>query len=331
MGRVGSPRTLPSTAAARAAAAVVLVAALAGCGRCGGAPPAAAGPKPVALVNGEPIAPDAVAREIRDAKAGTAGEADAAKGDDVLRRRVLDDLVDRALLLQQARARSIVVGQDQVERAFLRLRAQYPGTHFDDLLAQERVGTTELKARLREQLTLERLFEDEVFPSVQVVDADVERHYAEHAAEYQEPERAHVFQIVVATREEAATLREKLRRNPQTFAEVARKSSIAPEGKAGGEVGWVGRGAGFPEVFDACFTLPVNVLSDVIPSPYGFHLFRVADRKPAQRRTLDQARAEIQEKLLRERRARAQADYLDALRKRAQIQIDDKALAAVTP
>jgi peptidyl-prolyl cis-trans isomerase C len=69
----------------------------------------------------------------------------------------------------------------------------------------------------------------------------------------------------------------------------------------------------------------------VTPSPYGFHLFKVVEKKPAQRRTLDQARAEILEKLGREKRARAQADYLDALRKRAQIKIDDKALAAVTP
>jgi peptidyl-prolyl cis-trans isomerase C len=244
---------------------------------------------------------------------------------------VLDDLVDRALLLQQARARSIVVGQDQVERAFLRLRAEYPGTHFDDLLAQERLSQAELKAHLKDQLTVERLFEQEVFPQVQVVDAEVERYYAEHGSEFQEPERVHVLQIVVASREEAAQVREKLRRNPQTFAEMARRSSIAPEGKSGGDLGFIGRGAGFPEVFDACFSLPVNVISDVTPSPYGFHLFKVVEKKPAQRRTLEQARAEIAEKLGREKRAGAQAEYLEALRKRAQIEIDEKALAAVTP
>jgi len=311
---------------------LILAAALAaGCGRCGAArrdePPA---PRAIAIVNGEPVGADALARELREAQAGNADGEGPVQGD-VLKKRVLDELVDRALLLQQARARSIVVGQDQVERAFLRIRAEYPGTHFDDLLAQERLSQTELKARLKEQLTVEKLFEEEVFPQIQVVDAEVERYYGDHAAEFQEPERAHVLQIVVASREEAVQLREKLRRNPQTFAEVARKSSIAPEGKNGGDLGLIGRGSGFPEVFDVCFGLPTNVLSEVTPSPYGFHLFKVVEKKPAQRRTLDQARAEILEKLGREKRARAQADYLDALRKRAQIKIDDKALAAVTP
>ena len=312
-------RTLHLTLAALALAT--------GCARCGGSREAARTDGAVAVVNGEPIAADALARALRDARAGGTGEGLG----DVLRRRLLDELVDRALLLQQARGRSIVVGQDQVERAFLRIRAEYPGSHFDDLLAQERLSQSELKARLKEQLAIERLFEEEVFPRVSVVDAEIERYYSDHVAEFQVPERVRVLQIVVATRDEALSLRDKLRRNPQTFAEVARKSSIAPEGKNGGDLGYIGRGAGFPEVFDACFSMPLNVVSDVTPSPYGFHLFKVVDRKPAQRRTLEQARGEIAEKLLREKRARAQQEYLQALRGRARIEIDEAALAAVSP
>jgi peptidyl-prolyl cis-trans isomerase C len=283
----------------------------------------------VAVVNGEPIPVDALARELRDAVAGTEGNAPA-QGD-VLRRRVLDDLIDRALLLQQARERSIVIGQDQVERAFLRVRAEYPGSHFDDLLAQERLSQADLKARLKEQLTVERLFEQEVFPKIQVVDAEVERYYADHAQDFHEPDRVRVQQIVVASKDEAEQIRQRLRVNPQSFAEVARKSSIGPEGKSGGDLGFIGKGSGFPEVFDVCFTLPPGTISEVTPSPYGFHIFRVVERRAAQRRTLEQARAEILEKLSREKRAAAQAEFVAALRKRAQIKIDDKTLASVTP
>jgi peptidyl-prolyl cis-trans isomerase C len=311
------------------AALLAVTVATAACGRCGsGATPAGPpAPPAVALVNGEPIAATTLARELAQTRAGAGGEGPG----EVMRQRVLEDLVDRALLLQQARARSVVVGQDQVERAFLRIRSEYPGTHFDDLLAQERLSQGELKARLRDQLTVERLFHEEVFPRVQVGAAEVERHYADHAADFQEPERVHVLQIVVATRDEASQVREQLRRDPARFAEVARKASVAPEGKAGGDLGWIGRGAGFPEVFDACFTLPLNLVSEVTPSPYGFHLFKVVERKAASRRSLDQVRGEIAERLLRDKRARAQEDYLSTLRARATIQIDQAALAAVNP
>ena len=102
----------------------------------------------------------------------------------------------------EARSRSVVVGQDQVERAFLRIRSEYPGTHFDDLLAQERLSQGELKARLKDQLTIEKLFHAEVFPRVQVADAEVERWYADHAASFQEPEKVRVLQVVVASRDD---------------------------------------------------------------------------------------------------------------------------------
>jgi peptidyl-prolyl cis-trans isomerase C len=319
-------RARPSTVAL--AASVLALAA--GCDRCQGPRPPQASPAPhaVATVNGEPVPAEALERELREAEAGTAG---AGAGLDVLKRRILDQLVERTLLLQQAKARSIVVGQDQVERALLRIRAEYPGTHFDDLLAQERLSQTELKAKLREQLLLERLFETEVFPQLQVAQDEVERYYAAHPAEFSEPESVHVQQIVVASKDEAVQLREKLKKTPQSFAELARKSSIGPEGKGGGDLGLIGKGSGFPEVFDVCFTLPLNAISEVTPSPYGYHLFKVTEKKPAQRRPLDKAAPEIREKLLREKRAKAQGDYVAALRQRATVAFDEKAIASVTP
>jgi len=109
---------------------------MAGCGRCAGKPaPGKEGPHPVAIVNGEPIAREAFQREIDHTRA----EGEGAEPDGALRRRILDEVIERTLLMQRARERSITVGQDQIERAFLRLRAEYPGTHFDDLLAEERL------------------------------------------------------------------------------------------------------------------------------------------------------------------------------------------------
>lgn len=285
-------------------------------------------PPSVALVNGEPVSSATFQRELQHAQ-GEMGDGPAPL--ELLRKRVLDDMISRALLLQQARARGVAVGQEQVERAFLGVRSEYPGTHFDDLLAQQRLSAAELKQRLREQLTLEKLFQDEVFPQVQVDDQEVQRYYADHGAEFDQPERVRVLQVVVKTREEALKVRDEIRRAPQKFGEVARRASISPEGKNGGDLGYFGRGSGMPEVFDACFRLPLNAVSEVVPSPYGFHVFKVVDRKPASRRALAEARPEIQQKLLREKRARAQEEYLAGLRAKAKIQIDDSALAAVAP
>jgi peptidyl-prolyl cis-trans isomerase C len=279
----------------------------------------------VAVVNGEPIGVDLLRRELQLGRAGTDGEAPTRE----LKQRVLEDAIDRQLLLQQARARSIAVPQDQVERALLRLRADYPGSHFDDMLAQEKLSAAELRQRLRDQLTVERLFADDVFPRLQVGEAEVQRAYDEHASDFDEPERVRARQVVVRTREEAVRLREELRRRPASFPEVARRASIGPEGRAGGDLGYFGRGSGMPEVFDVCFRLPLQQISEVTPSPYGFHLFQVTERKPAARRPFAEVKGTIQERLLRERRAQAQAELLADLRQKARITTDQKALDAL--
>ena len=58
---------------------------------------------------------------------------------------------------------------------------------------------------------------------------------------------------------------------------------------------------------------------------------RVCGPRTTSRRPFAEARPEIAQKLLRERRARAQEEYLASLRSRAKIQVDEKALAAVVP
>jgi len=189
----------------------------------------------------------------------------------------------------------------------------------------------DLRARLRDQLTVEKLFRDEVFSRVQVSDEEVGRYFAEHSAEFDEPERVHARQIVVRTREEAAKLREEVRRKPASFAAVASRSSIGPEARRGGDLGWFGKGQGMPEVFDVCFRMSPNAISDVVPSPFGFHVFQLIEKKPPSRRTLEQARPAIAARLLRERRARAQEDYVAALRAQAKIRIDPAAVASVKP
>ncbi len=308
-------------------ALLLLALPLAACSRCGRGPEAAAGPKPVALVNGEAVSAEVLRRELALGRAAGEGEAPTP----AVRRRVLDDAVDRLLLLQEARARGVAVAAEDVERAMARTRADYPGSHFDDLLAQEKLSAAELRVQLRERLTVERLLAAQVLPQVSVAEADVRRHYDEHPAEFDEPQRVRARQVVLRTREEAAKVRDELRRRPQTFPEVASRASIAPEGKNGGDLGLFGKGSGMPEVFDVCFRLPLLHISEVTPSPYGFHVFQVTERKPAARRPFDEARAGIRERLLREARARAQEEYLAGLRRRATVQTDERALDALAP
>jgi peptidyl-prolyl cis-trans isomerase C len=307
-----------------AAAAALLVA----CERGGSPAKPPPGDRPVAIVNGEQISADALRRELALARAG---ETDDLPASEALRRRTAEDLVDRALLLAEAERRGVSATPGEVERAFASLREQYPEGAFDAELGKEQLGAPDVKARLSDQLTIARLFETAVFKSVAVTDEAARRHYEGHAAEYEQPAQVHALHIVTRSRDEAEKARSELRRRPRAFTEVARRVSISPEAAQGGDLGWFGRDSGMPEVFHACFDLPVGQLSSVVPSPYGFHLFKVLERRPARRRPFAEVREEISRGLLRDARAKAQDDFVAALRSKAQIEIDDAALAGVAP
>jgi len=307
--------------------AVTAVAALlVSCERGGSAP--SPGGRPVAVVNGTPISAEALRRELALASAGDGEDLEATPA---LRRRAAEDLVDRALLLEEAHRRGLAVPPEAAERAFAGLREQYPAGEFEAELASEQLGPADVKARLKDQLTVARLFEVAVFQSVQVSDEAARRRYEERAADHEQPAQVRALHIVARSRDEAEKARAEVRRRPKSFGEVARRVSISPEAQQGGDLGWFGRGSGMPEVFDACFELPIGQVSEVIPSPYGFHVFKVLERRPARRRPFEEVRDEIARGLLVDARAKAQDDFVAALRAKAKIRIDDAALASAAP
>ena len=81
-----------------------------------------------------------------------------------------------------------------------------------------------------------------MFPQIQVGQDEIERYYAEHQQEFEEPEAVRVLQIVVTSKDEAAQMREKLRKSPQTFAEMAQQVLHRAGGEATGAT-WGSSGA----------------------------------------------------------------------------------------
>ena len=174
--------------AARRRVLLAAAALAAGCGRCGGdarGRPRLAGARS-RVVNGEPIAADALARELREARAGDGGEGrlpDAAPPPRARRarrsrpapRRRRARAVDRGRARTRSSARSCA------------LRAEYPG---HALRRPARAGAAQPgraqgappdAARPSSGSSRGRSSR-----SVQVADAEVARHYADHAAEFQD-------------------------------------------------------------------------------------------------------------------------------------------------
>src|SRR5690606_19271110 len=74
-------------------------------------------------------------------------------------------------------------------------------------------------------------------------------------------------------------LKEKMDNNAGTFEELARLHSQDGSASKGGDLGWLYPGDTVPEFETAMKDLKPGQVSDIVQSPFGFHLIQVIARK----------------------------------------------------
>ena len=285
----------------------------------------------VATVNGEVITRADFERELERefiASSSESGQQPSPEEVEPYKRALLDTLIARTVLLQAARAHNITVAPDEVDRGVLRLSSDYPSGNFTDVLSEGQLSMAELKKNEAARLTIEKLFTHEVYTRVAVTEEELRDTYTQHEADYSSPEQVRAAQIVVKSMDEARRVQAQLK-SGKKFADLARKYSLSADAKVGGDLGFFPRGQ-MPPAFDAVvFALAPGQVSDVVETEYGYHLFRVLEKKPGRKLEFADARAQVEAKLLAQRRAEAQARYERDLRAKAQVWVNEPTLQAI--
>jgi parvulin-like peptidyl-prolyl isomerase len=118
---------------------------------------------------------------------------------------------------------------------------------------------------------------------------------------------------VTKSKEEAVQISRRLKEG-EDLGVLATKYSISPESERAGEVGWIAKGVLDESMEKVLFSLPVGKTGPVVESPYGYHIFEVIARRPQGFRSLPDAMAEIEAKLLEEKKEAFYGQWLKELR-----------------
>jgi peptidyl-prolyl cis-trans isomerase D len=220
----------------------------------------------------------------------------------------------------------------------------------------ERLAVLEAQQR---EISEFRILAEQFVPQVKVSDASIKAYYEANQAQFQTAERVKAEYIVLSAQAMAAQetikpeevraqwesaygpkLREKeearkkaeaiaaaLRKDPASFADVAKKESQDPGSReAGGDLGFAARGSFVKPYEDALFRMKEGQISDVVESEFGFHVIQLTgvrkqDGKearrsshilvpaPADAKPFEAMRAEVEAEL---RKARAQRRFGEA-------------------
>lgn len=104
------------------------------------------------------------------------------------------------------------------------------------------------------------------------------------------------------------------------FEQVARENSEDGSAPEGGDLGWVSPGGFVPEFEEAMNALPINGISEPVPSRFGVHLIQVLERRDVEvdpKQLREQARNALREQKYEE----AYRDWVTELRARAFVEL----------
>lgn len=270
-----------------------------------------------ALVNGKPI-PIKSVQELAEQIAQRAQTAlDQVWAD------ALDQLVTVEVLVQQARAQGVQVSDAEVEKEIRDLRSMGAGHPLAEWV--QKTPLAEVREEVRRSLLVEKLLARVI--KVEVGRKQVEDYYHEHLDRFQRPPMVRASHILIKiengdrdqARKRAQELLARLQQG-EDFAALARQVSQDPLTRdKGGDLGF------FPEhptpVAQAAFRLKVGELSDLVESPYGLHILKVTDKRPAGLAPLAEVFDEIRNMLEEDEQEEREEQLVQQLKQKAKIQI----------
>lgn len=247
----------------------------------------------VAVVNSVPITNSELTSALRAATKAMSRQRLPVPAPDVLRRRVLEQLINERAQLQLARETGIRVEQEAIDQAELDVagQRQVDVATLHRELAKEGVDVSVFHEQLRNQLVISRLHERDVQSRIRVTDVDVDRAIQEQLASNTDPflQEINLAQILIpapekATPEQLASIFKQAQkileriRGGEDFDRWVQNFSAADRAN-GGKLG-LRRADHYPQSFVlATEKLAVGEVSEIVRSGAGFHILKVVERR----------------------------------------------------
>lgn len=302
-------------------------------------------PDVVAKVNGIEIKSDAIKLQLSNTmRKGQRSFSPAEK------RKIVSGLVDkeivRELVHQEGKATKVKIAPSAVEKEFNGVMKPYKNKEdFNKALKARGLTEDELKNSIEVDLIAKKLIDDQVKGKIKITDEDVKKYYASNEKKFLRPEayRArHIFisifppELIKSTPvNELKARKEELDKEAKkkiddifkeskagaNFEELAKKyshdSASAPNG---GNLDFIYKGVFDPAFDEAIAKMKIGDISDVVSTPYGYHIIKLEETKPSEQATFAEMEKSIQQHLFMERAQKKVEIYLQGLRKKAKIE-----------
>lgn len=195
-----------------------------------------------------------------------------------VKNKITEDFIRLSLMKDWAKQNNISVSDEDINNELLNIRKNYSDDiSFQQVLSESGQTLEEYKASLGDNLLQRKVFAFLSEKAGPPSEDDIRAYYEKNKNQFIQKAQVRLRQIVFENEDAAQQLYHSLKPS-SSFSELAKKFSVAPEAKKGGDTGWIEKGS--LEIFDAAFGMKLGQRSGVLKSPYGYHIFEVTDKKP---------------------------------------------------
>jgi len=176
-------------------------------------------------------------------------------------------------------------------------------------------------------ILIDALLEEGLKGKGEVSEEEVQRYYKDNQALFTEPQEIKIRQIVVNTEPALKEVVTKLSKG-ESFEKIASTYNIGKFKEDGGNLGYIRRGQlapSFAQFEEAAFSLRRRgEVSEVVSSPYGYHIIRLEDTRGSTLRPLNQVKERVRFFLQPKKKQEAYLEYVKEARSKAKVLINEK-------
>lgn len=245
-------------------------------------------------------------------------------------RPVLNSLIEMKLQLQEAHRMNLDVNASEIDGAIEEIKSKYNLSEETLMNSLKAEGLTlgDYRARLADQILLQKVINYAVRNNLVVSAEEVEQYYKDNIDEFGGGEKIRIRQIFFAlpgdsSQKEAVEAKalevERRISSGEDFAKLAGEFSEDPSRAFGGDLGYISGGSALKEIEEAASLLKKGEVSKPFWSPAGLHIINLEDRTEGG--GIDKVTNKIREVLLQKAFESRYREWKAGLRENAFIEI----------
>lgn len=273
----------------------------------------------------------------------------------LIKDRVVNELIVKALLNQEMQKRGIEVTNKDVDDAVKEIIDKVGSKEqLDALLKQNGISNSQFKKDLKEEVKMKKLAK-ELGPS-NVSDAEAKKFYNDNISKFKHPDKVRASHILISVNPQeieevvksdpnnknidetavkakvAAEVQAKeakanqilaeAKKNPTQFAKLAKENSEdTATANKGGDLGFFAAKEMVPEFSKAAFSMKPNTISDKpVKTQFGYHIIMVTDRSAAGQDPFEKVKPSIKAYLENQKQIELIDKLTESLKKSAKIE-----------